>query len=212
MNNTPAYPGPHCGQQNPNSLLKCILNQTHTGPHTDGEQQWSDSLDSNYDIAAREASKPTPVPAWASAAFDADQIAMHNSFMEKCKPFLPGVKVFTAFGEGEIVKVLNVNDQYRPFEVKCTDGQTRMFKRNGLSLNPANAPKLTCTCDSNPHAFDCPLALPSKPQSMLGASHTSIAFDGYISFTIADDVFWACPECGAITKQPALHSKWHKER
>ncbi len=45
---------------------KCILNAKHTGPHTDGDKQWNvwepETLDSNYDIAAKEARQPTPAP------------------------------------------------------------------------------------------------------------------------------------------------------
>lgn len=53
-----------------------------------------------------------------------------------------------------------------------------------------------CNCGAfcnNQHAVGCPLYKGT----------------GYISFIIAGDVFWACPDCGAITNEPALHSKWH---
>ncbi len=164
-----------CGQQqtiNGETIrAKCILNVKHPGPHTDGDKQWADSddspMDSNYDLASKEASKPTPQPAWVHLA--ADEQAMHNRFMEKCKPFLPGVKVFTAFGAGEIVQVINVTDQYCPFEVKCSDGQTRMFKRECLSLNLANVPKLKCKGCDDVHSFDCPLALSKQPMTHVEA-------------------------------------------
>lgn len=100
-----------------------------------------------------------------------DDAPMLEDRMEPYKPFLPGVEVYTEWGKGVVDDILLIDDAYCPYVVNMSDGKKRTFKRENLSLNPANAPKaLHCICDSKPgqaHHFECPLSLsePVKSQS-----------------------------------------------
>ncbi len=203
-----AYP---CGNESMVGLIatsrKCLLQKGHTGLHTDGEHQWNDAepetLDSNYDIAAKEASQPPQL--------SADEQAMYDRFMEKCKPFLPGVLVWTDFGIGRINRVTNVSDQYCPFEVACSDGQTRMFKRENLTLSahqepltPAPAVGMSLQCEKGNGARRCVLTVGHTGEHDFGSAEAAIDPKRirFVQIVFAHNTFAAIDDTGQLWLAP----------
>lgn len=199
--------------EQPNSSMKlCVLTSGHTGPHTDGNQQWSASLDSNYDL---------------------DQ-QMHNTFMEKCKPFLVGVKVMTPNGMGEIVRIINVADIQCPFEVKYVgyDCLTKVWRRKDLKLLPtsgsveviADRIPMTMQCSKFTMEMDCGATSIFHKRCILNEGHkgycefgvdviTGSTVEKPIKFVnIASDgqAVYALDDAGNVWKYDNVPGKWRK--
>lgn len=198
-----------CESTNPNKpTSRCTVQPAnHTGPCTDGEQYWlkSSIMDSNYDL---------------------EQQQMHNTFMEKCKPFLVGVKVMTPNGPGVIVSINNIGDIHCPFEVKYVGYEylTKTWKREDLSLLSTSS-SVEVIADRIPMTMQCSFkATNVDKRCILTQGHTGYCEFGVDVITgptvekpikfvnIASDgqAVYALDDAGIVWKYDNVPGKWRK--